>query len=250
MPAQLIYRPLVPSLAQGLIRWYSFDDGTAFDFGTQRQIGTLNSSPIIAGGIAPGTTIGRRRGSLLFNGTTSYVSMPTTGLPSGASAGSITAWVYFISFNNANQIISYGTGGSTDQVRGLQSGFDGTNQVFIATYWADDIADTTAVVTGKWYHVANVYDGTTGYLYVNGVLKDSAARTLNTVLTGAEIGRELDGTSHSNARIDDVRYYNRALSAGEVFAIYAEAFQSQIPLRRVGIVQTTTLFGSQQLLMM
>lgn len=82
---------------------------------------------------------------------------------------------------------------------------------------------TTEVNDGKWHHIAAIYDGSTQYLYINGVLESSAARTgsisLNdyTVAIGENIqhdNREWEGA------IDDVRIYNSGLTAAQVFKIY------------------------------
>jgi hypothetical protein len=75
-----------------------------------------------------------------------------------------------------------------------------------------------------WYHVAGVYDAAAQTLdiYVNGVLNNGVlvgtvpAAQVNAVAS-ANLGRR-NGGYHFNGRIDDVRIYERALSAVEILA--------------------------------
>ncbi|KKR14759.1 MAG: hypothetical protein UT43_C0017G0030, partial [Parcubacteria group bacterium GW2011_GWC1_39_29] len=70
-------------------------------------------------------------------------------------------------------------------------------------------------------------------LYVNGVLRDTDLHVVgNTVvpLTGVSactekmnIGYSCVNNGYFNGRLDDVRLYNRALSAGEIAQLYYEA---------------------------
>ena len=68
-------------------------------------------------------------------------------------------------------------------------------------------------------HLAGVYDGTTWRLYRNGIQVSSSAHPIGavTVTVNWAIGATGDGTSRwFSGAIDDVRIYNRALSAAEV----------------------------------
>ncbi|HTI34124.1 MAG TPA: LamG-like jellyroll fold domain-containing protein, partial [Miltoncostaea sp.] len=83
----------------------------------------------------------------------------------------------------------------------------------------------TTLQTGTWYHVAGVYDATarTMHVYLNGQLDDGtlagtvAAAQVNSS-ANVDIGRRPSGGFLTTGVIDDVRIYNRALSASEVLA--------------------------------
>jgi hypothetical protein len=74
-----------------------------------------------------------------------------------------------------------------------------------------------ALPVNSWTHLAATFDGATLRLYVNGVQVASQARTgtlttSNAVLT---IGHNIFGERFIG-RIDEVRIYNRALTAAEI----------------------------------
>jgi hypothetical protein len=80
-----------------------------------------------------------------------------------------------------------------------------------------DLQSTTAPAVGTWYHIACTISGTTAKIYVNGNLEGTATRsgtpgTSTAALTFAYAGFH----TYFNGSIDDVRIYNRALTAAEV----------------------------------
>ena len=81
-----------------------------------------------------------------------------------------------------------------------------------------------AVPLGVWTHLAVTYDGTTLRLYVNGVLRSSTAASGGIAASTAplRIGGNtvfsVPGTEYFAGLIDEVRIYNRALSAAEITA--------------------------------
>ena len=81
------------------------------------------------------------------------------------------------------------------------------------------------LAAGQWYHIACTYDDDgNGYvLYVNGIAVNSRAGIAppQTDTDNISIGSLFTGTSDFfDGRIDDVRVYNRALSAAEIDALY------------------------------
>jgi autotransporter-associated beta strand protein len=84
---------------------------------------------------------------------------------------------------------------------------------------AVDITGGTPTV-GVWNHVAVVWDGAKGYLYVNGVLKNSSVAT-NFVAnpdSAFTIGSRSDSAFYWGGSVGDVAFYSRALTAPEIQA--------------------------------
>lgn len=83
---------------------------------------------------------------------------------------------------------------------------------------------TTPVVAGQWVHLAGVWDGDNLRIHVNGVLEGSAADTTIAwaATQGFNIGRAKWDSAPANrwhGSIDDVRSYDRALTAEEISVI-------------------------------
>jgi hypothetical protein len=83
--------------------------------------------------------------------------------------------------------------------------------------------------TSTWYFVGCVYDGSRLYNYVNGELKATsiiASGNITTTTYPLAIGATSNGTAIQNVIqgiIDEVRIYNRALSASEIKVLYQSA---------------------------
>lgn len=107
------------------------------------------------------------------------------------TAGQIGSALYF---NGTNNYVN---------VSGL------VNMDVSVAYWKKNGTDS------DWYHVANV----SGTLYVNGAAGSGQKIFVTNVSGNVVIGRNADG-SYFNGTIDEVRIYNRSLSAEEVKALY------------------------------
>jgi predicted nucleotidyltransferase len=98
------------------------------------------------------------------------------------------------------------------------------------------ISSANAVTLNQWQHVVVTYDGSKLVkIYVNNVVVGSntfaefpTANTNNAVIGG----RTTSNTRNFDGYIDDVRIYNRALSAAEVLALY-QATKSSVGTLRI-----------------
>jgi len=110
-------------------------------------------------------------------------------------------------------------------------GNDGdTNPSRPAGYVRNSSADKEATAgpalpVGAWTHLAVTYDGTSVRLYVNGVLRSTLAGAGGGITTstapvriGGNVVFSSPGTEYFAGLIDEVRIYNRALTAGEIAA--------------------------------
>ncbi len=124
---------------------------------------------------------------------------------------------------------------------------DDTNSDEIKVCVANSLTDNCAIygitanadlAAGNWYYLDVVYDGTQSAnadklkVYVNGALKTvSFTGTVPAVLqnstTNLEIGGDLALAQYIIAKIDEVRIYNRALSATEIAQRYTGIFANE-----------------------
>jgi hypothetical protein len=81
------------------------------------------------------------------------------------------------------------------------------------------IVSSTNLTAGVWYHVAGVVDGENRSLYINGQLDTSAGNPVaisTNIVAPIIIGRAGGGGYYFPGIIDDVRIYDKPLSAGEI----------------------------------
>jgi Concanavalin A-like lectin/glucanases superfamily len=96
-------------------------------------------------------------------------------------------------------------------------------------HWYDDsnfdYVQSSHLATSTWYHFAAVQDATRIYLYINGTLSGSSEEVSNTNYFGGS--PPTIGVAHCNTtlfyypgKIDDLRFYNHALSVTEIKQLY------------------------------
>ena len=140
-----------------------------------------------------------------------------TGLTAAASYTK-AAWVNVNTLGDNGSIIS--SIASDEQLI-----YDGTN--IVVKHFNTALSDSTmsAAYTGaagEWVHVAATYDvdEAIAKIYINGALVASEGNfNQRTNLSALQIGAHVNGTNW-NGKIDDVRYYKRALIASEILSIY------------------------------
>ncbi len=205
----------------GLVAHYEFEDDLT------------DSTRLYGDGAARGTvgyTTGRFGRALALDGTSSLVRLPdapnwrelsvalyvrSSGTPRDAYI--VNGW------DVSREHFSISTWTTTSGVR-----MDGGNHPQVLGYpWSEVHArDPAPWVSDVWRHVAVTADASAVTLYVDGVEVSRAAQGMRSMvaapqpLTGVEIG----GSSRNpgiffHGAIDDLRLYNRALSAAEVRAL-------------------------------
>jgi hypothetical protein len=192
-------------------------------------------------GSAAGWSALRAGGELSFDGTSQAFAATAGPVLDTTGSFGVSAWVHLSATANPSNMY---TAVSQDGAAGSRF----LLQYDPAAGWAfkirseDETVRVSAVATtpaqlGAWTHLAGVFDGTQGslQLYVNGVLEGSAT-TFDawSATQGFNIGRaKFNGApvNRWNGSIDDVRAYNRALSAAEVGIIAgARARQNNVYL--------------------
>jgi hypothetical protein len=157
-------------------------------------------------------------GSLTFNGGGGhYINLPNDNFVYGSSSRTVMSWSKITSNDGSTHAsFSYGTAASH---QAFFIGVFGLNPFCGA--WANDLtAGNVTISIDTWFHTACVYDGTTAYLYVAGILSTSLPKAWNTVSNNAFIGRQADSGQYWFGNVSQIQLYNRALSAQEVLQNY------------------------------
>jgi hypothetical protein len=159
-----------------------------------------------------------------FNGSSSKIDLPNF-MPSGNASRSVSMWINTTQ-TTAATLLQYG-GGNTNLLFNLRindgGAGGGANTIGIGFYANDFNRPATGLMDGNWHHIAATYDGTNAKIYIDGVQTgaDFATGGVNTTASSGLIGSN-GGSFIFNGSIDQVRIFNKALSAGEVTTLYNE----------------------------
>jgi hypothetical protein len=214
------------TLTDGLVTWYKLDDGsgsTALDSSGSGNTASLVGSPTwnISGIPTNGTT----SGALNFNGTSQYV----TAADPFNSLSTWTISVWWKSGSTSQPIAgrgkdSHGAGWS------IVLGTANTSIVNSSPLAQISVSSSISPPPNVWNNTTLVWiNGVELDLYVNGALAGSTS-TSNTGLRSSTVGFDLGfvpvSANYFQGSLDDVRIYNRALSAAEIQSIYSGASTS------------------------
>jgi hypothetical protein len=85
------------------------------------------------------------------------------------------------------------------------------------------VTSSTIATADQWYHIVGVRSGTTGYLYINGILNKQNSVTGNVISADTDsqffignISRPTSLTEGWNGNIAQASIYNKALTASEI----------------------------------
>lgn len=203
-------------ISDGLVAFWKFNEsiGTSAKDSKNANDGTLINGPAwVAGKMGNGIS---------FNGTNSYVSAPHVALDNRSFT--ITGWI------KANNLAASQTWfGQIDSLAGtkaLHLRLLTTGALYFGFFGWDLPTAAGIISPGTWYHVAYVYTNTSPsvrQIYANGILLATDSPPPFTGTVGAtNIGVwDPSVSEYWNGFVDDVRVYNRALSASEIQQIAA-----------------------------
>lgn len=204
-------------VTSGLVGHWKFDEDSGststitYDATANGNNGTLVGSPTRT------TSTCKIANCLQVNGTSQYVSLASSLNPT--SYVTVTAWFkrvgvptsgYHIIFMQGTQI-EISIPESTGQIR---------TGVTTATLGRQVFNSGTGLLDGNWHHLALTYNGSALVSYIDGAQTATNSVT-GTITTGSPTNIGNYGGYYANGYIDDVRIYNRALSANEVKQLYS-----------------------------
>ena len=219
-------------ITAGLVGSWGFDEATgtsAADASGSGNTATLSGQPT--------WTVGKVKASLLFDGKGTSVDIRKNVLATNGSY-SVAAWVQLTSTSGwATAVSQDGTNvsGFFLQHTDPNAGNDGGKFAF-SLVSADSTSGNSVRAVSPfqplphvWYHLVGVHDAgnNTISLYINGTLAATAPVSPAWNATGETvIGRarwQGNAVDFWPGKIDDVRVYNRVLSAQEVQTVYSGA---------------------------
>ncbi|TAE77927.1 MAG: glycosyl hydrolase family protein [Verrucomicrobia bacterium] len=178
------------------------------------------------GGFAWQPASGAITGAADFNGTDSYFAVPDSASLDNTAAFTLSYWFRAETLGNNTGLVAKRVGPSDNNSYGFFLGLDGKLSVDVNSS-NNRFTSNTTFNSGRWYHIALVFDGSLAEaqrakLYVNGALDTTAAETSSSVPNHASqlyVGVLAPGSAVFDGLIDEVRFHRRALSGTEVAAL-------------------------------
>ncbi len=170
---------------------------------------------------------GRSNNAVRFDGTNAIVVVNTINYGPGDQV-SVAAWVrhdsagcasvsdaecYVVAKNQFNNLTPYN----------LQVTVAGAAELYVGDVGTEAGSAAGTVGDGAWHHLVGTFDGANIALFVDGAMRGTGTGTPQSNTEPLAIGASATGASYRPfvGDIDDVRIYERALSADEVAQLYA-----------------------------
>ena len=203
------------------------------NFNTENNVGTAGSETVLDSSTYNnhGTNNGATHdpdggfnggGAFSFDGTNDYIDLGTN-LIDWSNNWTISLWINPTGTGDAGQDVFE----SLDGNNGVRIQYDditnGRIECFVGNGATTIRPSSTDITPNEWTEVVLNYDGTNSKLYMNGELKDTDAVVATNQTGVTQLGRFFTGTAeHYSGLIDNVKIYNRALSADEIKAQYLQ----------------------------
>jgi len=217
-------------LASGLVGLWTFDGADLTDKVYDRS-GAGNNGYIFNAATTSAKVIGKLGQALRFDDVNDYVSVADNNTLDPSTI-TVSAWVYPTGADPGNgfdRVVDKANSGSMSQAgyRLLGIAASDCGSTAWGAQWYSGSAQktvcgpTTAAINRQWTHLVFTHDGTTGHMYSNGVLINSTTAAFSAGNSfDLAIGNSIQVSRPFGGSIDDVRIYNRALSAAEVLQLY------------------------------
>jgi hypothetical protein len=172
--------------------------------------------------------------SLELDGSSDYVVVTGFKGVTGTEPRSVSAWVTVDETIIDDAFVSWGTNAASQKSTFRVQQTNGNPGAIRYEVNGGYAVGSTNILDSQWHHVAMTWedDGTPNVqdtkLYVNGVLESLSTSSSQSINTASGEDFEI-GSDHSNRHLDglldDVRVYNKALSAEEIQTIYSKGRQ-------------------------
>ena len=170
---------------------------------------------------------GRYGQAASFNGSSSYVGLPDLSSTTAGSSATFSAsfWIKPNNLSGVQSMIQLAGNDTTFTHFVLQASGSSMQMDFYGV--AQSFSGQGSLVANQWQHIVIVNNGSSATVYLNTTA--SSAITHNKTYAGSYAmigGRYVTGSLYSadafDGKIDQVRIFNKALSASEVTTLYQE----------------------------
>ncbi|MCJ8011495.1 family 20 glycosylhydrolase [Paenibacillus sp. KQZ6P-2] len=176
-----------------------------------------DSSGYLNGALVGGATwtTGKYGNAVSFDGSSGYINLG--GQEIKGPDWTLGVWVNGQSSTTRTEAL---ISGSSSAIKINQ--WNKTGKVGFTVYGVEDYVFNYSIPSNQWTHLAFVGTSSGTSLYVNGVLKETNPNTMNCPMTSVGVeGQPGTGTKTSffKGSLDELKIFNRALSASEIAAL-------------------------------
>jgi hypothetical protein len=231
----------------GAVLALSFNEAagtTAIDESAYANNGTIAGASRVAGQAGYGS-------ALSFDGSNDWVTVADSASLDLTNGMTIEAWVKPSAINGWETVVlkERGAGNMAYALYAADGtvalgGVDGPAAYANIGSVHRAVRQAGGLPLGTWTHVATTYDGASQRLYVNGALAASRAQTGTMAVSANALrigGNAAWAGEFFAGLIDDVRVYNRALSAGEIATDMSTPLTGGVPPAPSVMVAVPTL---------
>ncbi len=217
-------------LTTGLIAHYTLD-GHAADSSPNANHGTPGATLV-----ATTDRFGAAGGAYEFNGTNSYITVPNSpSLSSPSTAITMSAWVLLYGNSKVGSPFGPVLMKSTESTNAFMYRLIASPTYFGAAYndWNLHQSAAATIPLDTWHHVATTFDGALHRFYFDGepVESQALALTIAPDTRPLTIGADFPGLFECFwGKIDELRIYNRRLTAPEIAELYGGTVDAGDPM--------------------
>lgn len=232
----------------GLVGYWAFDEGTGLIAGDKSGNGLVGTS---TAALFPTWTTGKYGRAVSFNGTSQYITLGvgTVGAKvNGATSITMSAWINPTAYPTSRaRVVSFVQNTLTGGTIAL-NGATGNLEIGGRSVTSDTFQSviSSVIPQNRWTHVVGILNFSTDTIsiYINGTFVSTTPVTFvsNTYVHqvfGANqdmVGAISGPNEFFSGKIDDVRVYNRQLSAAQVAALYQSGQTTRKQVSNQGLV--------------
>lgn len=227
-----VFGALNAQVTNGLVAKYSFNNGNAND-----EAGTNNGT--VNGATLATDRFGNAGKAYAFDGQTSNIDLGASMMLKPA-AGSISVWISMVDTSLTGNGYSYNpvilakndsAGSSFFEGYGLYVHTSDSKLLSITTQsmTANEryIFSANSIAKNTWYHLVMTYDNDSLAFYIDGQLDNKIAKGFASTFSATEpvyVGKSgnLANNRFFHGSIDDIRIYDRVLTAEEVNSLFQD----------------------------
>lgn len=198
----------------GIVGWWTFDDGFATDVSGGNNNGALIGTP------PPYPSASQIIGQgLIFDGTNSSITVTHNANLNVGDIFTLSVWLKRGRTATVEQLFNKGNGC-------YAFAFKADDTIELGKDNVANITSTTITITDtvQFHHVATTKNGSSVRMYIDGVDVTGSVSNQTIVDTTNDLyfGRRVTGGGNRfKGVLDDPRIYNRALTPGEIVALYS-----------------------------